>query len=466
MSAQSSVLQFVGATGTVTGSCFALRTPESTVLVDCGLFQGTRELRRRNWNPFPLDPATIDAVVLTHAHLDHCGYLPRLSKHGFRGPVYATEATVDLARIVLLDSAHLQEEDAAHARGHRYSRHAEPQPLYTTADVNRMLPQFRALPFDSEHPVAKGVRTVLRPAGHILGAATALLEVGDSGATALFSGDLGRASHPLLAAPAPPSAAEVMVIESTYGNRSHPPADSGLLASVISRTIGRGGTVLIPAFAVDRTEIILMELRRLDRLGSIPHVPIYVDSPMALDTLAVYRDAIRNASPEIRQAPGGEDPFDTGDLHEMRTVEESKTLNGPRWPCIIISASGMASGGRVLHHLEGLLPDPRNTVLMVGYQAVSTRGRDLVDGAKAVKIHGRYVPVRADVVDLPTFSVHADADEMLAWLARAPRPPQTCYLVHGEPAASAALRDRIERELGWTAVVPRQDERVLIDEAR
>ncbi len=462
MGERASILQFLGATGTVTGSAFLIRTPESNVLVDCGMFQGTKELRRRNWAPFAVDPASIDAVVLTHAHLDHCGYLPRLAKHGFRGPVYATEGTADLARIVLLDSAHLQEEDAAHASRHRYSRHAQPEPLYTTAEVERMLPQFRVLPFGGEHPVSKGVTGLLQPAGHILGASTVRLTLGDSGASALFSGDLGRPSHPLLAPPTPPAAADVMVVESTYGNRRHAPADSHLIAGAIRRTIGRGGTVVIPAFAVDRTEIILMELRRLDRLGQIPHVPIYVDSPMALAALRVYRDAIGAESPEVRRLPFGADPFETGDLHEMRTVEESKTLNDPRWPCIIISASGMASGGRVLHHLEGLLPDPRNTVLMVGYQAVSTRGRDLVDGAKSVKIHGRYIPVRADIVDVPTFSVHADADEILAWLATAPRPPQTCYLVHGEPQSSAALRDRIERELGWTAVVPRQDERVLI----
>lgn len=466
MSARSSILRFLGATGTVTGSCFLVRTPESNVLVDCGLYQGTRELRRRNWDPFAVDPASIDAVVLTHAHLDHCGYLPRLAKHGFRGHVYATEATVELARIVLLDSAHLQEEDAAHARAHHYSRHAEPQPLYTTADVNSLLPQFQPIAFNTTHRVAAGITTTLRPAGHILGASTALLDVENGGATALFSGDLGRNSHPLLAPPAPPAAADVLVIESTYGNRGHPSADSGLLAGAISRTIARGGTVVIPAFAVDRTEIILMELRRLRRLGSIPTVPIYVDSPMALDALAVYRDALRSGSPELRQLPDSDELFDAGELHEMRTVEESKTLNGPRWPCIIISASGMASGGRVLHHLEGLLPDPRNTVLMVGYQAVSTRGRELVDGARTVKIHGRYVPVRADVIDIPTFSVHADADEMLAWLAQAPRPPHTCYLVHGEPLASATLRDRIEKELGWTAVIPKRGEQVLINPAR
>ncbi len=462
MSDRSCTLRFLGATGTVTGSCFLVGTPESRVLVDCGMFQGTKELRRRNWAPFAVDPASIDAVVLTHAHLDHCGYLPRLAKHGFRGPVYATEGTVDLARIVLLDSAHLQEEDAVHAGRHHYSRHAQPEPLYTTADVERMLPQFRVLPFFGEHPVGKGITALLQPAGHILGAATVRLAAGDGGATALFSGDLGRPSHPLLAPPAPPPEADVIVVESTYGNRHHPPADSHLIAGAIRRTVERGGTVVIPAFAVDRTEILLMELRRLDRLGQIPHVPIYVDSPMALSALRVYRDAITAESPEVRRLPFGADPFETGDLHEMRTVEESKTLNDPRWPCIIISASGMASGGRVLHHLEGLLPDPRNTVLMVGYQAVSTRGRDLVDGARSVKIHGRYIPVRADVVDVPTFSVHADADEILAWLARAPRPPQTCYLVHGEPHSSEALRDRIERELGWTAVVPKQDERVLI----
>ncbi len=462
MAERASVLQFLGATGTVTGSCFLVRAPESNVLVDCGMFQGTKELRRRNWAPFAVDPRAIDAVVLTHAHLDHCGYLPRLAEHGFRGPVYATKGTVDLARIVLLDSAHLQEEDAAHAGRHSYSRHATPKPLYTTAAVERLLPHFRAVPFDTDFPVSKGITARLQPAGHILGASVVRISLEDSGATALFSGDLGRPSHPLLLPPEPPPPVDVIVVESTYGNRSHPQSDSAVLATAIRRTVERGGTVVIPAFAVDRTEIILMELRRLEGLGQIPRVPVYVDSPMALETLRIYREAIHAESPEVRRFPFGADPFDIAELHEMRTVEESKTLNDPRWPSIIISASGMASGGRVLHHLEGLLPDPRNTVLMVGYQAVSTRGRDLVDGAKAVKIHGRYVPVRADVVDVPTFSVHADADEILAWLARTPRPPQTCYLVHGEPKASAMLRDRIEHELGWVAVVPAQDERVLV----
>ena len=461
MATRVSALQFLGATGTVTGSCFLLRAPESNVLVDCGLFQGTKELRRRNWDPFEVDPVSIDAVVLTHAHLDHSGYLPRLAKQGFSGPIFATAGTIALARVVLLDSAHLQEEDAEHATRHQYSRHAHPEALYTTADAQRVLPQFHELPFGEEHVVAKGVRAQFEPAGHILGASTIRLTV-DDGSAALFSGDLGRPSHPLLAPPAPPMNADVMVVESTYGNRRHPKADDGLLEKAICRTVERGGTVVIPAFAVDRTEIILLDLRRLAALGRIPQVPVYVDSPMALAALGIYRDAIDSASPEVRHMAPGEDPFDTGDVHEMRTVEESKTLNNPRWPSIIVSASGMASGGRVLHHLEGLLPDPRNTVLMVGYQAVSTRGRDLVDGARSVKIHGRYVPVRADVVDVPSFSVHADADEILAWLAQAPHPPQTCYLVHGEPQSSAALRDRIERELGWTAVVPKHDERVLI----
>ena len=317
MAGKSSVLQFLGATGTVTGSCFLLQTPDSNVLVDCGMFQGTRELRRRNWARFAVDPASIDAVVLTHAHLDHCGYLPRLAKHGFRGEVYATQGTIDLARIVLLDSAHLQEEDAEHASRHHYSRHAKPEPLYTSVDVERLLPQFQVLPFGSEQPVSKGVTAKLQPAGHILGASVARLTVGDSGATALFSGDLGRPSHPLLAPPAPPEAADVMVVESTYGNRSHPPAEGDVLADTIRRTVERGGTVVIPAFAVDRTEIILMELRRLGQLGQIPHVPIYVDSPMALETLKVYRRAIAAASPEVRRLPAA------GSLRHRRLARDA-----------------------------------------------------------------------------------------------------------------------------------------------
>lgn len=455
-------LTFLGATGTVTGSRFLLQHAGRQVLVDCGLFQGLRELRRRNWRPFAPDPAAIDAVVLTHAHLDHCGYLPALVRDGFRGRVVCTPGTARLAAIVLRDSAHLQEEDAADARRGGYSRHAEPQPLYTSGDAEKAIALLDPVPFDSWGEVVPRFGLQLRRAGHILGAASALVQAGPS--TVLVSGDLGRPQHPLLLPPEPPPAADVVVVESTYGDRGHAPGGSDELADAVVRTVHRGGTVLIPAFAVDRTEVVLVELRRLMRAGRVPTVPVYVDSPMALDTLEVYRRAGAAASPEL--VPGlmaGGDPFDTGDLHEARSVEESKRLNSPRFPCIVISASGMASGGRVLHHLASLLPDPRNTVVLVGFQAAGTRGRDLAQGARAIKIHGRYVPVRAEVVDLLDHSAHADADEVLGWLSQSPATPRTCFVVHGEPEASAVLAARISEELGWCAVVPRDGEKVRVD---
>jgi metallo-beta-lactamase family protein len=460
----AATLDFLGGAGTVTGSRFLVGTGTGRVLVDCGLFQGLRELRRRNWQQFPVDPAGIEAVVLSHAHLDHSGYLPALARDGFAGVVHATPGTVALAGVVLHDSAHLLAEDTVHAREHGYSRHRDPQPLYTDRDVDEVERRFRSHAFGERVDVAEGVAATLRAAGHILGSSTVQLLL-DGARSVLFSGDLGRPAHPVLRPPEPPAAADVVVVESTYGNRVHAAEDGDeLLAAVVNRTIRRGGSVVIPAFAVDRTEVILMALRRLRASERIPDLPVYVDSPMALAALRIYRDAIRDGFPELRpDLCGAADPFDPGNLHETRTVEESKSLNSPRWPCIIISASGMVSGGRVLHHLEGLLPDEVNTVVLAGYQALGTRGRDLLDGANTLKIHGRYVPVRAEVVEVPTFSVHADATEVVAWLARAPRPPDVCYVVHGEPDAAAALRRRIAAELGWTTVVPRLGERVRLD---
>ncbi len=458
-------LTFLGAAGTVTGSKFLLEldggaTP-TRVLVDAGLFQGLRELRRRNWEPFPVPPSSLDAVVLTHAHLDHCGYLPALARDGFTGPVWATDGTADLAELVLRDSAKLQEEDAAYAAGKGFSKHVPPKPLYDGADVERLLPLFSRVPFGASTEVAGGVHAVLQPAGHILGSSSVQLRL--AGRSVLFSGDLGRPSHPLLAAPPPPPASDVVVVESTYGNRGHDPNGEAVLADAVRRTVQRGGTVLIPAFAVDRTEVVLMALRRLMTSGQIPHVPVFVDSPMALSGLAIYQEALRHHSVELRSDLG--DPatvFDPGDLRRARTPAESMELNAPRTPCIVVSASGMATGGRVVHHLKHLLPDHRSTVLLVGYQAVGTRGRDLAEGATELKMHGRYVPVRAEVVAVPGFSVHADAAELLAWLRSMPGVPEVAYVVHGEPEASWALAGRIRDELGWMSVTPRDGERVRL----
>ncbi len=455
-------LRFLGAAGTVTGSRFLVASAGGSVLVDAGLYQGRQELRRRNWQPFPVAAEGIGAVTLTHAHLDHTGYLPRLVRDGFRGRVVCTPDTRALTEIVLRDSAHLQEEDAAYANERGFSKHQPALPLYTSADVAATLPLLEGLDYGTSARLVPDVTVTLRPVGHILGAAAVTLDV--DGHRVVFSGDLGRGRHPLLTGPEPPDPADTIVVESTYGDRRHPDPDPDVLASAVRRTLARGGVILVPAFAVDRTELVLMELRRLMIAGEIPQVPVHVDSPMALQALGVYRRALAGGGHGLRSdLPRVADPFDTGDLRPARTPEESRELNRPHRPCIVVSASGMATGGRVVHHLEHLLPDPRNTVVITGYQAEGTRGRQLLEGAPHVKMHGRYVPVRAEIVRARDFSVHADAAEVVAWLASCPQPPRTVFVVHGEARASAALADRIRAELGWCAVTPQYGERVLLD---
>lgn len=452
-------LTFLGAAGSVTGSRFLVEAAGARVLVDAGLYQGQRELRLRNWEPFGVDPSTIGHVVLTHAHLDHCGYLPKLVREGFRGHVVCTTETAALAEVVLRDSAHLQEEDAAFANETGYSKHHPALPLYDTADVVRTLPLFHPVEYDEPVRLASRITARLLPAGHILGSATVHLAA--DGAEVHFSGDLGRPFHPLLLPPDDPPAVNTLIVESTYGDRAHPEPDDEVLADAIRRTIGRGGSVLIPAFAVDRTELVLMRLRHLREAGRIPHVPVYVDSPMALKTLEIYRRAA--GRPGSRMRPGvTADQLDPGDLHMVKDASGSERINSPAHPCVIVSASGMASGGRVVHHLRHQLPDSRNTVVLTGFQANGTRGQQLLDGARELKMHGRYVPVRAEVVQDGTFSVHADADEILGWISRAERLPRTVYVVHGEPGPSAHLAQRIARELDLCAVVPRLGERVLL----
>lgn len=459
-------LTFLGGAGTVTGSKFLAEAGQARVLVDCGLFQGARELRRRNWEPFPLPAREIDAVVLTHAHLDHCGYLPALARQGFAGRVFATGYTAELAEIVLRDSARLLAEEAEQANSHGWSKHHPALPLYTEDDVDRALRLIT--PVDPGQAIGIAPRTTLtlHRAGHILGSAWARLEFTDGrrSCTLASSGDLGRPAHPLLRPPDPFTGADVLLVESTYGNRRHAEEQARqAFAAAITRTLERGGSVVIPAFAVDRTEVILRTLRELLAAGEIPQSPVLVDSPMALSALRVYQKAIVSRSAELR--PGiiadGTEALDPGQMQELRTVAESMTANRPARPSLIVSASGMAAGGRVLHHLRHLLPDPRNTVLIVGFAAEGTRARDLAEGARTIKIHGEYVPVRAEVVQADAFSAHADADDVLSWLAGAPE-PVTTYVVHGEPAAAAALRDRIDRELGWTAAVPALGERVTV----
>jgi metallo-beta-lactamase family protein len=459
------VLTFLGGAGTVTGSKFLVDTEGTRVLVDAGLYQGLSELRRRNWQELPVPADTIDAVVLTHAHLDHSGYLPRLVKDGFAGPILCTEETGDLATIVLRDSAHLQEEDAEYANQRGYSKHRPALPLYDSADVEKTLPLLTAVPYGERRSLGPDVHVTLSTAGHILGSATVLLEA--AGARVLFSGDLGRHNHPLLRPPADPPGVDVAVVESTYGDRRHPVADPDVLADAIRRTAKRGGSILIPAFAVDRTELVLLELDRLTRTGAIPRLPVFVDSPMALSTLEVYLSALRSSSSQLRPDVGEAlEALEGGQglqLHRVSRASDSEALNDPDYPCIVISASGMATGGRVVHHLEHQLPDPRNCVALTGYQAVGTRGRQLLEGATHLKMHGRYVPVRAEVVEVQSFSVHADADETLQWLGRCPTPPRVTYVVHGEPEASSALARRISSELGWDAIVPKYGERVRLD---
>jgi metallo-beta-lactamase family protein len=371
--------------------------------------------------------------------------------------VICTEATAELAAIVLADSAHLQAEDAFYANRTGYSKHQPALPLYDAEDVQKTLPLFEPTEVLQRVAAAPGVAVTLRPAGHILGSSTVEIEVDQ--ARALFSGDLGRPHHPLLAPPADPPAVDTVVVESTYGDRGHPAPDDELLAAAVRRTAARGGTVLIPAFAVDRTELVLLELHRLMNAGRIPQLTVYVDSPMALASLEVYRKAL------AANALGhhGSSLFDLPEVRAVRDAAESERLNDPDFPCIVVSASGMATGGRVVHHLRHQLPDPRNTVVLTGYQATGTRGRQLLEGARQLKMHGRYVPVHAEVVQIPDFSVHADGSEIIQWLGRMPSAPRTAYVVHGEPAASASLAARIRQELGWSAVVPTYGERVRLD---
>ncbi|MFF8378436.1 MBL fold metallo-hydrolase RNA specificity domain-containing protein [Streptomyces sp. NPDC015661] len=458
------LLSFLGGVGTVTGSKFLVESDRARILLDCGLFQGFAALRRRNRERFARDATDVEAVVVTHAHLDHCGYLPRLVRQGFRGPILASAHTARLAGIVLRDSAHLQMEAARHADEHGWSKHRPAKPLYDDSDVEKTLSFLDPVPVGAEVEIMTGTRLRLHHGGHILGSAWAHLTLED-GHTLAVSGDLGRPGHPLLLPPEPFSGADVLLMESTYGDRRHDPESArSEFSSVVTRTLARDGTVVIPAFAIDRTEVVLHELTRLRETGVLPRsVPVYVDSPMALAALDVYRDAVRERSAELRPEilARGAAALSPEPFLAARTVQESIDINSAHGPAVIVSSAGMATGGRVLHHLRRLLPDPRNAVVIVGFAAAGTRARDLVDGARTLKMFGEYVPVRAEVADVPHFSAHADAGQIVDWLRAAP-PPHTTYLVHGEPAASAALRDRIDRELGWTAVVPRPGEAVLV----
>lgn len=465
-STTSTVLQFLGGAGTVTGSRFLVEHGDRRILVDCGLFQGLKRYRLQNWRPFPVDPSTIDAVLLTHAHIDHSGYLPALATQGFRGRVLCTRRTAELCEILLPDAAHLQEEEARYANKMGYSKHRPALPLFTRADAEAALSRFEAVDFHTDVFLGTDMRCRFIPAAHILGSASVLLEVetDEAARRLLVSGDLGRGDHPLLGDPDPPPDADVVLVESTYGDRAHPDAarESDELATAICESAARGGMTLIPAFAVDRTEVVLSRIDELERAGRIPHLPIFVDSPMAQRVLAVYREAIGAGDADVREdlVPGRY--LRTDRIHECRTPEQSKALAELTYPSIIISASGMATGGRVLHHLARLLPGDRNVVALAGFQAAGTRGRSLADGARSVKLLGRHVPVRADVITLESLSVHADGDELLSWLETIGGPPDSVFTVHGEQHAAEVLGERIRTELGLVAVTPREGERVLL----
>ena len=437
-----------GGASTVTGSKHLIEHDGSRLLVDCGLFQGPRDLRELNWKPLPVPPSTIDAVVLTHAHLDHSGYLPRLVKDGYRGPIYATPATIDVARLILLDSAFLQEKDAELANRYGFSRHEPALPLYTRADAEKALKQFVPVPVHQQTDLHSGATLFLRRAGHILGAATAELRIG--GTTIVFSGDLGRYGDPMMPDPEPVPAADFLIVESTYGNRTHSSADpASMLEQVIDRTVRRGGTVVIPAFAVGRAQSLLYHLWAIRQRGKLGLVPIFVDSPMAInatDLLCAHMEDHRLVPRVCREA------CDIATY--VRDTDQSKKLSRNSMPKVIISASGMATGGRVLHHIKAFGTDPRSTILFSGFQAAGTRGRKMVEGARQVKIHGEWIDIRAEVADLPMLSAHADADEILRWLGGFDHPPRRTFIVHGEEDASAALAERIETELGWPCQIP------------
>jgi metallo-beta-lactamase family protein len=453
-------LQFLGATGTVTGSRYLLEADGRRVLVDCGLFQGYKQLRLRNWAEFPVDPASIDAVVLTHAHLDHSGYLPLLVRNGFAGRVHCTSGTRDLCQLLLPDSARLLEEEAGFAARKGYSRHAAPLPLYTERDATQALRHFTPHAFEAEAEVQPGFTVRFHPAGHLLGAAHVSVLVG--GQRIHFSGDVGRREDALMNPPAPLPACDLLVCESTYGDRLHPDIDAEAeLAAVVSRVAARGGVVVIPAFAVGRAQLLLLHLTRLRERRAIPQLPIYLNSPMAADATRLYQRHNRE-----HRITAAECARITSDVHFVNSVEESKALNRRHGPMVIVSASGMATGGRVLHHIEAFGPHERNAIVLGGFQAGGTRGASLAGGARSLRMFGREVPIRAEVVQLRSFSGHADGNELLAWMKTAPAAPACVYVTHGEPGPADVLRGRIEHELGWTARVPDYLERVVVAERR
>lgn len=451
-------IQFFGATDTVTGSRFLVSNSTHKVLIDCGLFQGVIKIEKKNFEKLPVAPSEIDFVLLSHGHLDHSGFLPALIRDGFDGTVFATHYTRAIADVILRDSAHLQAMDAKWAAKREGREEIAADVLYDDKDVEKTLDKLTEVPYKKSIELTPDIHATFYRSGHILGSAFLVLE--NSGKKLLFTSDMGRGSHPFLFGPdpAPDLEFDAIISESTYGDRLHETPVSDFAAE-INAAYHRGGSLLIPAFAVDRTEEILFELRRLITAGLIPKLPVYIDSPMAQRVLNFYREAFSNGGEDIRSEVAerfkNTDPFDPGTLHELFSAEESKSLNEVTEQCIIISASGMATGGRVVFHLEQMLPDPRNTVILVGYQARGSRGLALQQGVEKIRIHGKYVPVEATIVSVEAFSVHADADELVAWFKNVKRPKMT-YLVHGEFEAQSALSDRLHTELEWPNQIPVQ----------
>ncbi len=453
-------LQFLGATDTVTGSKYLLHHGSSRVLVDCGLFQGFKQLRLRNWAHFPVPPATIDSMVLTHAHIDHTGYLPLLARSGFSGPVICTPATYELCRILLPDCGHLLEEEAEYNNRHGTSKHQPALPLYTRDDAVRCLKLFKPVKHAGGWEAAPDLKGKFYPSGHMPGSSFVRLD--DGHRSILFSGDIGRPHDLVLKPPYTPEPADYLVVESTYGDRAHVNFDPlQQLADVINRTAARGGVVVIPAFAVGRAQSLLYCIHLLKSRGMIHHLPVYLNSPMAASATVVYlrhREELRLSAQECDAVAA------TAQIVE--TADESRLLNARKGPMVIIAASGMATGGRVVHHLQAFAPDKRNTILLAGYQAGGTRGAALAGGAKTLRIFGEEVPVRAEVAQMDNLSAHADADEILGWLAGMSRDgehaPRKTFITHGEPAAADALRKRIERELGWDCHLPFYTETVSL----
>ncbi|MCK7546972.1 MBL fold metallo-hydrolase RNA specificity domain-containing protein [Marinobacter koreensis] len=451
-------LRFLGGTGTVTGSRYLLSDEKHRLLIDCGMYQGVKTLRRRNWAKFPVDPSTIDAVVLTHAHIDHSGYLPALVKNGFKGKIYCTKATHELCKVLLPDAGFLQEEDAKYAFRKKFSKHEKPEPLFTEKDAWEALKHFESLHYHEAFQPVKGFEVSFTPAGHILGSSCVHVTHRESSRTIVFSGDVGRQHDLIMRPPEPLQKADVLICESTYGDREHRDSDPEKeLEDIVTRTAGRGGIVLMPAFAVGRAQMLLYVVHKLMGEGRIPKLPVFLNSPMAIKATEIFCKHHKEHKLNTLQCELIDDKTEF-----VRTVDQSIELDGVRYPCIIISASGMASGGRVLHHLKTLLPNPRNSVVFAGFQAPGTRGDALVSGADKVKIHGEYWPVKAEIHNLDSLSAHGDYREILAWLEQGSLKPEKVYVTHGEMVASDTMRKRIHETFGWQAEVPELYEEVDI----